>query len=76
MTKRLFLNFEKLTGYQPSEIRSNGGVLSGFAVIKGKVEVNSSSCNIYGKDAKYGNDERGMNEVEQSLIERAVAGPI
>ena len=31
---------------------------------------------MYGKDAKYGNDERGMNEVEQSLIERAVAGPI
>merc|ERR1712227_938966 len=46
----------ELTGYQPSEIRKNGGVLSGFAVINGK----------------YGNDDRRMNEVEKSLIERAV----
>ena len=74
LTKLLLLNFEKLTGYQPSEIRSNGGVLSGFSVIKGEVRINSSSCNIY--DGNYGNDERRMNEVEESLIKRAVEGPI
>ena len=74
MTKLLFLNFEKLTGYQPSEIRDKGGVLSGFAVINGEVRINSSSCNVYEGD--YGDEERGMNDVEESLIKRAVEGPI
>merc|ERR1712227_373132 len=46
--------------------------LTGFAVIKGQVQMNSSSCNMYGKNANYGNDDRGMNKVEKSLIERAV----
>lgn len=75
MTKLLFLNFAKLTGYQPSEIRNNGGVLSGFAVINGQVEIKSSSCNS-GYGGNYGNDDRVMNEVEKSLIKRAVEGPI
>merc|ERR1712136_306102 len=61
----------ELTGYQPSEIRSHGGVLSGFAVINGQVEIKSSSCNS-GYNGNFGNDDRVMNNVEESLIKRAV----
>merc|ERR1712054_557087 len=54
---------------EPSEVKAQGGVIAGFAIINGELKITSSSCN---KGGSFSDGRRDLSKIEAEVARKLV----